>query len=133
MNLTDWEGVRFGNDRITELQAHLTKLENENRMLRAQYTAARALLQHVLIDSPIAARINATKGNEDAVSRTLVAGIDLVSKRIELLERDAWTQTTNQVRHFVDVASNPATIINHDFIATWLTRFKKALDGRVEI
>lgn len=121
-------------ERVTELLGVNTRLENVNRMVRAQLDAAKKLLKFVLIDKPITMDIaeayGASKGEALRADKEILS----LYQRIELLEKDAWTATMLETREFVKEAE---LVINNEHMtedcesAVWLTnwteRLKKAL------
>lgn len=115
--------VELGNRRITELQTTGTNFVNEGRMLRAQLSAAKAVMRVGFIERPMSS-LYPPDGS---------ACMDLVRlyERIELLEKDAWTQTTQAAKEFVKEAH--AMMVKDDtwqpvdFIEAWHKKFRDLL------
>lgn len=111
-------------DRETELQALNTDLTNEVRMLRAQLGAAKALMRVGFIERPMSMLVSP----DGAASEDLMK----LYERIELLEKDAWTQTGAVAKQFVKASKNVETastlsgqVDNLDgFIKFWAERFR---------
>jgi len=111
-------------DRTTELQADNTKLITELRMVRAQLDAAKALMRVGFIERPMSRLMPASGSScEDLVK---------LYERIELLEKDGWTQTGPLARQFVKAVKafveNESGISQKeedfvDFIESWADKF----------
>lgn len=101
---------------VDSLQARGTELVNENRMLRAQLDAAKTILNHAHLELPIVVMTNADPEQYSKVN------LKKLYERIELLEKDAWTQTTGAVREFLEEEKT----IGHrsEFVVKWATKFK---------
>lgn len=89
------------NDRETELQAHNTQLVNETRMLRAQLNAAKIVLNQSLVERPITVMMAISLGIDPGPSQYENVELKKLYDRLELLEKDAWTQTGALAKQFV--------------------------------
>lgn len=119
-------------ERITELLALNTAQTNEIRMLRAQRNAARKLIHVALVDGPLANILALQTGESYIDMRTRSRDLLDLYQRIELLEKDAWTQTTGVAKEFVETSihllANPHyTEDLAYFIEQWSTKFKSVL------
>ncbi len=105
-------------DRETELQANNTSLVNEVRMLRAQLHAAKAVMRVAFIDRPMTKEMPAD-GVENEDLRELY-------DRLELLEKDAWTQTGALAKQFVKYVKefDPRRDDAQPVLEEWAEKFK---------
>lgn len=111
------------NQRITELQATGTKLENERRMWKSRANASKRLLMALLHGAL------ERFGGEDCVMTT-VRLIESVQQRNENLERDTWSAAGGLVRTFLAEAKDEfdgetTNLTPHvEFIRRWVKRFQ---------
>lgn len=123
-------------ERITELQASNTTKVNEIRMLRARLNASNILLQEVMLDRPLANILAFNTQEPYDAMRERNTGLTQLHARIELLENDAWTQTTGVARDFVKAACHmlekPSSMVHVaedllEFVEQWNAKFKSVL------
>jgi hypothetical protein len=117
---------------VDELQARSTELETERRMWNARYTALASIYQTILLELPVAAIIMRFAGDDKLAHRALLEAMgqcDSVRRRVDLLEKDAWTLTTQAAKEFIKGAEavrkseEPDAQRLYDFIDRWRARF----------
>lgn len=114
--------------RETELQALSSKHITEARMWKARHEALAKVFHRVCIDLPILCRL---VGEEEAREdiEAMVQDAWGVAKRIDLLERDAWTQVAGLARQFVKDVKDHVDIpeqdgpTSHGLLMLWVKRF----------
>ena len=128
--------------RIDELLARCTELENERRMWKARHGAVYMLLEG--FSSMLASGlVGAEEGGADAAKaeeRVAIGKILAVADRNRKLEGDAWSKCAQLARDFVEAAARPMMDYAPDvvlpgdgkdpksrFVDYWAKRFRAAL------
>ena len=123
-------------ERITALQSDNSRLLNERRMFKAQAHASKVLLEHVLINTPLVARMHAADdGIEATALLPMFKDVEVLHNRMLLLEKDAWTSTSILARDFVQSTEHLLPSESEDadvgelfqFLKNWAERFAKIL------
>ncbi len=88
-------------DKVDELQARCTELENERRMWKSRCEACQ-----ILINAAVEISISMLEGEAGEVAETF-ALIEQVMKRNARLESDAWSRAAALAREFVRDCETP--------------------------